>query len=76
MICTEETRLMSKLDFDLAGSGPVGGALALWKAKALLPPCVPSVVLVTALGPDGVSPITCPKKLSDCSRLLSLTPAA
>lgn len=44
---------MSKLDFDLAGLGPVGGALTLWKAKALLPPCVPSVVLVTALGPGG-----------------------
>lgn len=26
LICTEETRLMSKLDFDLVGSGPVGGA--------------------------------------------------
>lgn len=76
MICTEETRLMSKLDFDLAGSGPVGGALALWKAKTLLPPCVPSVVLVTALGPGGVGSTTCSKKLSDCSGLLPLTPAA
>lgn len=26
LICTEEARLMSKLDFDLAGLGPVGGA--------------------------------------------------
>ena len=67
MICTEETRLMSKLDFDLAGSGPVGGALTLWKAKALLPPCVPSVVLVTALGPGGVGPTRISLTAPDCS---------
>lgn len=75
MICTEETRLMSKLDFDLVGSGPVGGALALWKAKALLSPYAPSLVLVMALGPDGISPTTCSKKDPDCSRQLSSTPA-
>lgn len=67
MICTEETRLMSKLDFDLAGSGPVGGALALWKAKALLPPCVPSVVLVTALEPGRVGPTRSSLTAPDCS---------
>lgn len=67
---------MSKLDFDLAGSGPVGGALALWKAKALLPSAVPSVVLVTALEHGGVGPTMCSKKLSGCATLFSLTTAA
>lgn len=63
LICTEETCLMSKLDFDLAGLGPVGGAQPIRGTRLScpfplsLPPChVPSVVLVTALCPGIMMP--------------------
>lgn len=37
LICTEETRLMGKLDFDLSGPGPVGGAKPIGGGEALQP---------------------------------------
>lgn len=52
LICIEETRLMGKLDFDLAGPGPVGGDKPTGEGEALQP----STSLLTLHPPTPTPP--------------------